>query len=974
MVDHFTFNLNNSNNGNYYCDVFSFIKQTIPPVVFKNERRTVTRITCLDVSSTDLVLGSNVGLLFAFKRRTPINDCPHFQAEILNSAISFIKVTNIPGLIGATSYSTIVIWSLYDEKEIFRANLSPKNTVHSTDIKPYITCLHFNESEPGITFLVGMSNGHVIQVQTSINDKQISTKFEIATIFVETDESVTLDHLNHKIVQLDVISPDRLLVSTCYRTVIVEGYKSSSPTVIQVGKNQRLTCGSYGACFLEESNLIFASRPSSHLLVADPMTGNGQKTFILKRSLKPEKIDEFDRLRKEKEQQTSPPFVLGRLIAVDSEKIISWNKSTFFMVNSSGTLLIDERNIDIIGITVVKQKQQQQQQGENREESNFKNTSNDCSLFEIFILSSQMILLRIMNFTYDDDNNSYLSSISFDETGDISTDETSPISFLPTNITTTFTSLINGLKVRSDSFESSSNPSQYTLNNEQISLNTIPGKREQVKFDDASTEELVVARKKFPTSSKGKKSSFSNKTEKSNIKKVTKEPNVSSSKSSLQFKSPSAIYDSTLYEEIASSNNTSENNLNEDTSVDESERLLQILKAYSFGKANDINDISQPQTDALTQNLSFIQEKELNSDEKIIPQVDQQKHDVDELPGNSTNNFLTSEPLVFSTFSMAIQSNENNIHDEKSEKYDLVFLKWILRTPEDGKNKLDLSSVVQICALQDEMRDGLALLVNTSNDWYIYIYPGSRKIKCPSSKSRVRNFHVSTNQIIILYQDGTLYKTVNWLTRKFFCLGPKFTKLEFKRCNCLIDISCNIIDQVNWACDQDGFGWVIKSSDSTAFLARDDASPQIRITTVAVSPRNSAIVWALDIFSRLYVREGIFNEKGDMDSLIAGIDWILVDDIPGRVSVIAASNDTIWIVCEVDGKDRIFKRLGIDPPRNYIGTEWQEFSLPVEEKIRCLSGNLTRKYLYYIDCSIFIFIFFKTFFLLQFPLQMTFGS
>ena len=934
MVDHYNFNLNNNN---YYCDVFSFLRQTIPPVLAKNQRP--TRITCLDVSTADLVLGSNVGTVFAFRRRTQITNSPHFTASIFTSPISHVRVTSIPGLIAAASNSTLVLWSLYDEKQVYRVNLCPRNSIHSNDSRPVITCLYFFQNESHVKFYAGMSNGQVIQVQTSISDANVSAGvFEIETIFTETDESVTLDHLTHKIVQLDVLSADRLLISSCYRTVILESDRvSGASNVIQVGKNQRSTCASYGACFMKKCNSVFAARPSSHLLVADPATGAGQKTFILKRSPKPDAIDAFDRLRgQRKEHATAPLLILGRLAAVDSDIIVSWNKSSFFMVDTSGALLMDERNIDIIGLSVVISTGQQ---GDSQHDQ-----------FEIFLLSSQMILLRIMNFTFNDENNSILSSGSYSGSDDFSVDEPSVASFLPVNLTSTFNTLLNGLKARSYSSESST-PSRFAVGSEQISLENFSNNHQEAASQlENSSEQLVIARKKFAgpktTSSRVKVTKSKKKKETSGSSKETATSNVSLT----DVKDSSSNYNSTLYESIPGSDFT-EKDL-QHASVDESERLLQILKAYNAERSNAITQVGDSPLQP-----SILAAQEENASEAITNH--DVRHHEPPLPTTSTsleeegenahlspdvsppNGPLTSsDPFVFPILQLPSQEEATDTNN-CSEKYDLVFLEWTVRVPEEKKNKLDLSSVVQICALQDEMRDGLAILTNTAKDWFIYIYPGSRKIKCPNSKSKVRTFHVSSSQIVLLYQDGSLYRASDWLTKSLFCLGPKFTKAEFKRCNCLVDISCNVLDQVTWACDQDGFGWILRSTDSATFLARDDSSPQVRVTTVTVSPRNSAIVWALDVFSRLYVRSGIFNEKGDMDTLIGGIDWILVDDVPGRVNVISPSKDSIWIVCEIDGKDRLFKRLGIDPPKNYLGTEWQEYSLPVGEKIRCISGNLT---------------------------------
>lgn len=928
-VDHSSVNVGDTTLN---CDIFTFLQETIPSVVSRNQRDTPVRLTCFDVSSSDLVVGSNVGFIFSYKRRTAIAHRPHHSRQIFTTAISLVKTTKTPGLILVTSYSTVVLWSLYDSKEIWRINLLPVDSVHPSDPKPYVTCLDIikddHESHDHLSLYTGLSNGHVIKVSVSPDNGE-SCQLQLKTVFIETDDSVTLDHLNHKIVQLGVIGPDSLLISTCYRTVILDNC-SSERCVIQVGKNQRSTCASYGACYVDSENAIFASRPSSHLLVANRSSGSGEKTFILKRLNKPPSIEAFDKLRVPNGQvlPASYPFILGRLTSIDSSKIISWNKTSFYMLSTSGELLIDERNVDILGTCVV--------------HSCDETTTNELTeRFEIFILSAQMVLLRMINFVYDDDDvKSFLSSssCSHSETDHISTDDETVIeSFLPATFASTLNTFLSGLR-NDGELNKRSNSLHSDLNNVTNSLceNTMN-----------TGESVIVTRRKVSKSSKLKLNSTrvksnpvtnsitSDRTNKMN--EITTD-NVSATNTNLYF---SLAQDEDGKRSL------------QETSVDESERLLQILRAYNAGTSKKHHDSD----DSLTSLPPLPTQVTQQDDTSSVPltahsgqpePTDEMYPDVEEKTTDNSNDHPPVAPekvnlnelLVFSPFALSANGLTTDSSFKKSERYDQVFLSWLQHSPQDKNVALDLSKVTDICAVQDETRDAVALLVDSSSkNWFIHIYPGGKKIKCPASQSRIRSFHVSCNQITLLYQDGVIYTAIDWLKKSLFCLGPKFIKMQYKRCNCFIDISCNILDRITWTCDQEGLAWILRSTECAPIVARDTSSPQLRLTTVKVSPSNSAIVWAVDQFSRLFVRCGIYNEKGESDSLIGGINWLLVDDLPGRVGVISVSCDAIWLVSEIEGKSHLYKRLGIEPPTNYIGTEWQEYSLPVDEKVRFISGN-----------------------------------
>lgn len=289
--------------------------------------------------------------------------------------------------------------------------------------------------------------------------------------------------------------------------------------------------------------------------------------------------------------------------------------------------------------------------------------------------------------------------------------------------------------------------------------------------------------------------------------------------------------------------------------------------------------------------------------------------------------------LNFARFSQPDIATLNRKPPEKETvKHELM---WIPRLTDDNL-PFKMENVISISAFNDESVDGVAILVLQRTTYFIYIYPGFKKIKCPSFKCPIKSFDINCQEIFILLEDGSVYQYVEWMKCRIF--GKRFTPVLMTRTRAITCLSVNKIDQLVWLVDDEGLGWVYKLRAGARRLARDDSYPPTKLTMVSVSPRNSAIVWAIDDKSTLYVREGIFNEKSDGDNLIAGINWIPVP-IPGPVKHAKASHDSVWIICNSEsGEEKLFKRTGVDPPFDYIGNGWEEYQLPTTTAVSTFSS------------------------------------
>jgi len=269
-------------------------------------------------------------------------------------------------------------------------------------------------------------------------------------------------------------------------------------------------------------------------------------------------------------------------------------------------------------------------------------------------------------------------------------------------------------------------------------------------------------------------------------------------------------------------------------------------------------------------------------------------------------------------------------------KWSLVISKEI--NEKCKKTPFDPDNIIAINAFTDvDDTDTAALLVKEAKETCLYVLPGFKKIKCPCIEGvTIRSFNVNLWQILLLYQDGSIFRCLDWRIKNFFTalLPLRFTKLAITRIHRPLSLSVNFVDQICWSCDEEGYGWILRMknpslpSNASCRLARDDSFPSVRLKSVAVSPGNSGVVWASDSCGRVFVREGIFNEKGDEDNLITGINWVRVSDMPYSVKSIVACNDSVWILCEFSPGDILFKRKGINPPLNYIGSHWEKCQLP----------------------------------------------
>lgn len=983
---------------NFSGQVFSFLHNTIPSHDQKDG--VPIQLTSCDANQEIIGIGSNIGVIYGFRRRTLVTDDSHFKCNISSGKISVLRIINNDS-IAAASGNTLYVWTISGE------HICWKWTASSV-----ITCLQIYTDEDTCPFLLfGTCEGQVFR-----HDLQVS---ETPTVIFE--ECISCNNHHHELVQIQILSPSVFLISSCFRTVILKSDENGSVSSVQIGKNERKVCGKYGAVSIPQDELVYASRPKSHLVRADIRTGEALETFILKNAPKPDSCPAFSSFRKRNETKNTPTSgntCLGKLEVLNSQTLLSWTSSSVLIVSIDGSLILDERCLDgVVDVTCLFITDRE---------------------FELFILMSNRCFLRITNIKdkederipgYDENTYTCMDGEPFFPfvlpTLTLLGNEFKKVLYNFTQNSETIVEILDATSLTKgycSKRQEEKTPPIY-LNDEEIQKHDsgplVVRKRVRKRkmrekqkngmmFRGLKDSSSISSNTNTDSRSETSSSSIDTSSQKTVVSVQQKETTKQEFEDTLIISPPEVIIDS--------SNGRRE-------SLNETEKLQKILMAYNEKNEekncfiSSLHESASEYNDIQSHHQKMTEEDEVLKIEVIVESVEtssiygnpnrEQKINDDQSITGGGDHFMRKEREAshedlrggdqedewFETFSnnndeteersKGLDENNLEVYEERNGDLgdpdhhvdetraageeveainlemnpyaflsDRTYLKWDLLLPSSTCTLTQGSQLVSVSALDDEMRVASALLASfdpRKSKTDLYIYPGLRKLKLPHPKSKLRQFDVSSDRIFLLTQDGTLYNSpldchfsLNFQNLIF---GAKWSKIEMKRSLCrFISVSVNRIDNICWLCHEDGVAWLYKTRSSKWLLVRDDRDPPLELKSISVSPENSGIVWAIDSHSDLYVRQGIFNDKSDCDSLIAGIDWVRLDDVPGVVTRISAGRDTIWILSLMEGgEERLFRRRGINPPKSYIGSQWEEVLLPLlfDDSISGLSGNKT---------------------------------
>ena len=342
-------------------DAYAFLLESVPAFQVKGLKTIPIEITCFDVNHEVIVFGSNVGTLFVYKRRTKVDDSAHFVTNVSRNLISHVHLLS-PELTCIASKNQIIVWDILNDTCIYNRLIDADDSSNTK-----VTAIAISSTNSPYIF-TGHSDGNVFQHFLDL-DKHV-------LIFKEQSSNIHF----HEIVQLDVISDNVVLISSCHRSTIVSHDQGKDIAVTQIGQNQRRTCGTFGAVHISNDNLIYAARPKSHLVRADVNSGQVLETFVLKKAAKPKSLDIFDQFRKcafTGESSVS----LGCLLVLNSSSILSWTENSMTIISIDGSLLAHET--DLINISDVKCLHYPNEE------------------FEVFVLFQTRQFMRLRNFSHE---------------------------------------------------------------------------------------------------------------------------------------------------------------------------------------------------------------------------------------------------------------------------------------------------------------------------------------------------------------------------------------------------------------------------------------------------------------------------------------------------------------------------------------------------------------------------------------------
>ncbi|XP_055594670.1 WD repeat-containing protein CG11141 [Uranotaenia lowii] len=232
-------------------------------------------ITCLDVVDEFIALGTNVGIVFWYNRKTSAVERLLAEGSPYLTCVRIISTVEFMVAAGCRQ-GTINIFQIPKEAPpdvcvelLLRSKPTERYTVRGIH-RSKVTDLIWSKN--GMKLCSGDDSGLV--VLTEINYQ------------LRTCESREICNEKYEVVQLS-LRKDKLLVSTTYRTVICTQEDSVKWRVTQVGKKDRKILSHFGTVFHEYQKelQVVTTRSGFRLWVAD-LEGDVAQTLVFKELIK----------------------------------------------------------------------------------------------------------------------------------------------------------------------------------------------------------------------------------------------------------------------------------------------------------------------------------------------------------------------------------------------------------------------------------------------------------------------------------------------------------------------------------------------------------------------------------------------------------------------------------------------------------------------------------------------------------------
>ena len=860
----------------FHFDKFSFLVNAIPKGAQHLLRTFSLSITCFDVNKQIFIFGSNIGMIYGFKRGQRVNSGLFLKKRLVEASIVNIKLISDELVVISTETGVYLInWV----KKQLMYGWNGRTHCKITAIQCFV-----NSKTEKISLVTGDSQGNILSHD-----------------FIERSQTEIWKENSHEIVQLEFIDDNKILISSCFRTFILS--IDSPKDVIQIGSNKRKVCGKYGAINLAKSNIIIAARPSLHLIKADSSTGNVTQTFILKNANQPCKRGIFN----EFQFLDINPAKLGLLLSFcDEQYYISWNNSSLFLVSSTGELHVKETNLlNLVDVKVTNGKDNEVFllfnsrdliRIQRKDESDIEKCQNDKSEDEkdcnerdddsYSIHSTDSLMFGSMFGSIN------LSSLNFVE------DEFKKVfGKIQTNVSQNF----NKLSTSIISVVDSVNPHMNSANNQIINCeNSVVEemKENQDKSDVPDEPALLVIHRRLPGSKEKKNSSSGSKASSrlENNDEILVLPNKRKSLSkSLHSISTEGENENNPFEKtnsLTKSFTAASTFEPEIETKDSGEQLFNILKAYKEAKGKPMLQLSE----------DLIENQQNHSDNNHQESIDE----------NSTSRLLQSSEKL-TTSQETNQENQNQVESIHTN------YTWEIALSSAGTESSS-NKLVSLCVSGFNCESGIGLawfISKSKSDTRLYYYPGFSELKPP--KYSILQVSAAYNQLYVVCQNGYIFQREGIDETKL--LGSKWVRIGSKHKFDIKSISVN--KHIIWCCDEKGFVRIYKPKRQQWSLVSDD-NERLFFKKITVAVNNLAIVWAFNEQNQIYVRQGVYYDYGaDEDDMITGINWFKVDDI--KAKDITACEDSVWILTE---DNKLLRRNGIKTPDNYAGDYWETVKGP----------------------------------------------
>ncbi|XP_026743873.1 WD repeat-containing protein CG11141 [Trichoplusia ni] len=305
----------------------SHILNLIPPRIqtgiFSNE----LCLTCVDVVSEYIALGTNVGLVYWYDRKK--GNIQRLRCEASTSPITYVKiVSTVDYMVGAgNAAGQVTVFQIPKEHpenvpDTFKPKVEPKVERYTIgDLhKSKITAIEWSKN--GMRLFSGDKNGVIIMTEIDF--------------YMHLCKSMEIVNEEHEIVQMSYYQ-NTLLVSSVYRSIVCER-RDGRWHVNQLGKKERKSLCSLGAVFVHsyargEAAAAYCARPGLRLWRARA-AGDVLQTLLFKEAISnPLTIAELLNPSQQKHSHAQREYNLGPLHVFREHFLVSHNEHILYILD-----------------------------------------------------------------------------------------------------------------------------------------------------------------------------------------------------------------------------------------------------------------------------------------------------------------------------------------------------------------------------------------------------------------------------------------------------------------------------------------------------------------------------------------------------------------------------------------------------------------------------------------------------------------